>query len=62
MMIVRAGKDQVIDNTAIDTLFAQVNSTDRFIHEYPEAWHQITRDPDIWDVIEKSIEWIKRRI
>ena len=62
MIIFRAGMDKIVDNNAIQELYNRAGSTDKVLHDYPQAWHALSRDPDVYDVIEKSILWIKERI
>ena len=62
MMIVRAGNEKMVDNNAIQDLYERASSTEKVLHDYPEAWHALCMDPDIYDIIKKSIAWIEERI
>ena len=61
MQILRAGVDNLVDNDAIQALHDRSRSTDKVLIDYPNSWHSMSRDPDIYDMIEKSISWIKER-
>ena len=52
----------MVDNNAIQDLYERASSTDKVLHDYPEAWHALCMDPDIYDIIKKSIAWIEERI
>jgi alpha-beta hydrolase superfamily lysophospholipase len=62
MLIIRVGVDPLVCNQAIEDLYERTRSKDKMLIDYPNAWHSIQKDPDVYNVIKRVMGWIDARL
>lgn len=60
LLLMLAGKDDIIDNAATRQYVDSFASADRTIHEYSEARHTLEFEPDRQHFVDDLIGWIRR--
>jgi alpha-beta hydrolase superfamily lysophospholipase len=60
VLLMLAGKDDIIDNEATRRYVEGFASTERMIHEYPEARHTLEFEPDRQRFVDDLVAWIRQ--
>jgi esterase/lipase len=62
MLIFRVGVDSMVSNVAIEKLYENAGSQDKTLIDYPNAWHSIQKDPEVYDMCKRAIGWMEARL
>jgi alpha-beta hydrolase superfamily lysophospholipase len=59
ILMMQAGRDQIIDNVATKALFDRMGSTRKSYIEYPEARHTLEFEPKPDQFIDDLLAWLE---
>ena len=61
-LLIIPGIDKLVPPKIMIEFYEKSSSTDKTVLYYKNMWHAVTIEEEIWDVIDKSITWLKKRL
>ena len=58
----QSGKDKLISPEGCFTLMSEAPSDDKTLLYCNEAWHDITHEKEIWQVLDRTVEWMNDKV
>lgn len=57
VLMLTAGQDQIVDNSASDKIFKRINPSYKQAHTFEYAWHDLMFDPVVDEVADWLVRW-----
>lgn len=57
VLMLTAGQEQIVDNSASDKIFRRINASYKQAHRFEYAWHDLMFDPVVDEVADWIIRW-----
>ena len=62
LLIMQAGKDEIVDPSAPEQWLEQVGSYEKSFHAFSEHLHELLNEPDWQETVERISTWLNRQI
>jgi len=61
-VLVQGGSDKIVNPLGVFDTMERTQSTDKQLLYYPKTWHDFWHEPEVFDALEKTTQWMLDRI
>ena len=61
VMLVQGGKDRIVEAEGAFEFMAKSASTDKQLVFYPDLWHDVVHEPELWSIMRRANAWLDAR-
>ena len=61
-LVIQGAKDRIVEAEGAFHFMERSKSEDKTLLLYPNLWHDISSEPELWSILEKAKGWLEARI